>query len=282
MRFRRDAQLDTSQISDVRGRSMGLPAMGGGLGVIGLLIALFLGGSPFGGSGGPDYSVSPSTASNLAQECQTGNDANLKDDCRIVGVVNSVQAFWATKINGYQNANTEFFTGGIQTGCGNATSAVGPFYCSADKHVYLDLDFFDQLRSDFGAQGGSFAEAYVVAHEYGHHVQDLLGTMSRVHQGTGASSDSVRLELQADCFAGVWAANAVSTGYIEDLTQDDINRGLDAAAAVGDDRIQERATGHADPDSWTHGSSKSRQTWFLNGFQSGNPDACNTFAAGEL
>jgi predicted metalloprotease len=280
MRFRRDVQLDPSQVSDMRGRSFGVPAMGGGLGVIGLIVALVLGVNPFGG--GEGYSVSPGTASNLTEQCQTGNDANLRDDCRIVGIVNSVQAFWSERIQNYTPATTEFFTAGVNTGCGSATSAVGPFYCSNDAHVYLDLDFFDQLRSDFGAEGGPFAEAYVVAHEYGHHVQDLLGTMERVRQGTGAESDSVRLELQADCFAGVWAANAVETGYIEDLTQQDIDQGLDAAAAVGDDRIQERATGHADPDSWTHGSSASRQQWFLTGFNSGNPDACNTFAASEL
>jgi predicted metalloprotease len=289
MDFDDDAQLDTSQISDERGRRFGMPgggmALGGGAGVIGLLIALFLGINPM--AGNDSYSVSPEVASNLAEECRTGADADLKDDCRIVGIVNSVQAFWEEDLprhdKTYQPAVTRFFTDSIQTGCGGATSAVGPFYCPADQYVYLDLSFFEELRSKFGAQGGPFAQAYVVAHEYGHHVQDLLGTMSRVKQGaTGPSSGSVRLELQADCYAGVWANHAVETGYIVDLTDADIADGLDAAAAVGDDRIQKEFQGEIDRESWTHGASAQRQAWFRNGYESGDMNACDTFAAGEL
>jgi predicted metalloprotease len=290
MEFDDDVQLDTSQVSDERGRRFGLPGggvtLGGGAGVIGLILALLFGGNVLGGSGSDSYSVSPETASNLAQECQTGHDANLREDCRIVGIVNSVQAYWQDELprhnRPYEPAVTRFFTESVDTGCGAATSAVGPFYCPADKYVYLDLGFFNQLRTDFGAQGGPFAEAYVVAHEYGHHVQDLFGTMERVRQGTGAGSGSVRLELQADCFAGVWANHAVSTGYIKELTDADIDDGLDAAAAVGDDRIQKEFQGKVNPDSWTHGSSAQRQQWFRTGLESGNLDACNTFAAEEL
>ena len=166
----------------------------------------------------------------------------------------------------------------MQTGCGAASSQVGPFYCPADKQVYIDLGFFDELQSRFGAEGGPFAEAYVLAHEYGHHIQDLLGTLKRAQQGSGPEGGSVRTELQADCYAGVWANHAVETGLIESLTQADINSGIDAAGAVGDDRIQERTQGQVNPESWTHGSSEQRRRWFSKGYETGRPSQCNTFA----
>ena len=167
----------------------------------------------------------------------------------------------------------------MQTGCGFASSQVGPFYCPPDRGVYIDLDFFEELQSRFGAGGGPFAQAYVIAHEYGHHVQNLLGTLDRVKQGeTGPESAAVRSELQADCYAGVWAANAVSTGLLEKLTQADINQGLDAAAAIGDDRIQEATQGQVNPERWTHGSSEQRRRWFSRGYENGKPAACDTFS----
>ena len=187
------------------------------------------------------------------------------------------RAYWAGAVEGYTPAKTVFYTDSIQTGCGYASSQVGPFYCPADKQVYIDLGFFDELQSRFGAQGGPFAEAYVLAHEYGHHIQDLLGTLGRAQQGSGPEGGSVRTELQADCYAGVWAKHAVETELIEQLTQADINAGIDAAGAVGDDRIQERAQGQVNPETWTHGSSEQRRRWFSKGYETGRPAACDTF-----
>jgi predicted metalloprotease len=278
-----DARLDTSQISDQRGRrGPGLAIGGGGLGIVGLILALVLGVNPADlvGAGGTDNSGTSAT-SDLAERCKTGADAKRDEDCHIVLDVNSVQGYWSAKLGSrYQPSQTEFFTDQTNTGCGAATSAVGPFYCPTDDTVYLDLGFFDELRSKFGAKGGPFAEAYVVAHEYGHHIQDLLGTTDRIAQSrgdTGPQSASVRLELQADCFAGTWAKNATTTGYINSLSQADINDGLDAAAAVGDDRIQKEFQGRVNSESWTHGSAEQRQSWFKRGYSSGDPNDCNTF-----
>jgi predicted metalloprotease len=286
--FDDDVALDTSQVSDARGRSFpgGGLAIGGGASVVGLIIALLLGVSPsdlFGSSSPQGQTVG---ASDLARRCRTGADADRDPDCRVVGVVNSVQAYWSGALGArYRPTKTQLFNAYTSTGCGTASSEVGPFYCPPDETVYLDLGFFSDLRGKLGAQGGEFAQAYVVAHEYGHHVQDIAGTMDKVQAsgaGTGPRSASVRLELQADCYAGVWAAHAVATGFLTKLTDADIADGLDAAAAVGDDRIQQRATGTVHEESWTHGSAEQRQAWFLCGYSTGKTAGCDTFAANAV
>ncbi|MER7937175.1 MULTISPECIES: neutral zinc metallopeptidase [unclassified Streptomyces] len=295
MQFDDDANLDTSEVQDVRGSRVpgGRATIGGGLaGLIALLLGLFFGVGPdqLGLSSG-DSAPSPASSSlaQVQQSCRTGRDANTREDCRMVAVVNSVQDFWTQEFRQrrgvYTNAPTVFFTGRVATACGTATSAVGPFYCPRDRKVYLDLGFFDELRSKFGASGGPFAQAYVVAHEYGHHVQDLMGTLGRSQDNmTGANSNAVRVELQADCYAGVWARHATttkdpSTGrpLITSLTDADIRDGLDAAAAVGDDRIQERFQGRVTPETWTHGSARQRQDWFYQGYRTGDMAQCDTF-----
>ncbi len=277
MTFKPDAQLDPSQVEDRRGRGgAGGPVIAGGgaVGLIILIAALLLGVDP---TGLIDTSTQPPIeGAQSVQECRTGADANKRADCRVVGFVDSVQKYWDDEFNRraatYSPATTVIFTGYVEAACGTASGAQGPFYCPTDQKVYLDLSFFDELESRFGAKGGPFAVGYVIAHEYGHHVQDELGLLN---SGSSARA-SVRVELQADCLAGVWAKNAANTGYLQPPTDAEIAQALDAAAAVGDDRIQQQTQGRVTPESWTHGSSEQRQFWFKAGYTSGNMDRCDT------
>jgi uncharacterized protein len=281
MRWRRGT--GGGQIEDRRGA--GPIALGGGAGGIGLIVLLLfylLGGGGSAEGGGPLERLPELPAA----QGETGPDpdAELKDFAGFV--VQDVQESWQTSFASagrqYQPTKLVLFEGATQTACGVGSSQTGPFYCPLDRKVYLDLDFFRELRSRFGAPG-DFAQAYVIAHEFGHHVQNLLGVNSQVRQKQQqnpreANELSIRLELQADCLAGVWAHSA----YEEDLLETgDLEEGLAAAAAVGDDRIQERTSGRVNPEQWTHGSSEQRVSWFRKGFESGDPGACDTFD-GEL
>jgi uncharacterized protein len=303
VRYNPRARLDRTQVrvgggSGRTGGGIGLAAgggmnVGGGIGGLIVVVLVLLLQSQLGGGTGPAAGGGAPGGGELTH-CRSGADANQDQDCALLADVNSVQAFWSAALpqqagQQYSRAVMTIFTEQVSTGCGGATSAVGPFYCPVDQHVYLDPSFFQEmLRGQLGARGGLFAEAYVVAHEYGHHVQNLLGTMGRLRTQQGPESDAVRLELQADCYAGMWTKFATevpdATGqpFILDLTEQDIANALDAARAVGDDRIQRRSSGRVDPDLWTHGSADQRMRWFRVGMEGGSLRACDTFAADRL
>ena len=295
MTFNEGMQIDTSTTSSSgggRGPGRGI-AVGGGLGgLLIVVVALFLGVDPSTvipqqsqmdtqGVEAPGFDLS---------QCKTGEDANNIVQCRVVATGNSVDGVWEQLLRGYTRPRVELFTGSVNTGCGPATSDVGPFYCPVDKTAYFDTDFFDVLVDQFGSSGGPFAQEYVVAHEFGHHVQNLQGVLGRAQQDPqGATGGGVRTELQADCYAGIWAHYAAITKqegtdvpFLEPLSDNDISDALSAASSVGDDRIQEASTGRVNPESWTHGSSEQRQKWFTVGYQTGDPAKCDTFATNNL
>ncbi|MDE8586298.1 MULTISPECIES: KPN_02809 family neutral zinc metallopeptidase [Micrococcaceae] len=293
MSFNDNVQLDPSQVQDRRGMGTGVKVGGGIGGGLVLLVALLLGINPNllggltdGGNAGQSQGTAPA--------CSTGADADARLDCRITGTVNSLNAFWPGYLKQYNvqypRPEAVIFSGGTNTACGSATSEVGPFYCPTDTTAYFDPGFFQELVDRFGSSGGPLAQEYVVAHEFGHHVQNLLGDLKRAQQDPqGPESGSVRTELQADCYAGLWAKYASTTPdpatgqpYLEPLTPQDVNDALSAAASVGDDRIQKAATGRVSPEGWTHGSSEERQRWFSRGYQSGDINQCDTFSAATL
>jgi predicted metalloprotease len=279
MTIRRRARLDPGQVRDLRGK--GGIALGGGIGgIILIAVVMLLGGDPSQIPAGAldGITVGNQQENDLSQECRTGEDAAERQDCRIIGYVNSIQDYWQGALDGYQLAPTTFFTGNVSTGCGQASSAVGPFYCPNDQGIYIDLGFFEVLEQQLGAEGGPFAEAYVIAHEYGHHVQNLTGVLTG-GGGQGAESRAVRTELQADCFAGVWGFHAVDTGFLEPITDEQVAQAIDTARRIGDDRIQAKTQGQVNPETWTHGSSAQRQEWFRTGLQTGDPNRCDTFEA---
>lgn len=310
MRFNPKARLDTSRVRD-RGRAAGRGGggLGGGLGgggipipgglaggggVIGLIIAVVIyviATQVGGGSSSSSYDTSRMQNTDRYANCETGADANSSSDCARVAVENSLYSYWSKTLGSkfHPEAGVDTFGNAIQTGCGQATSDVGPFYCPNDQTIYLDTTFFEAvLQGQLAGPSGAFVEPYVLAHEYGHHIQNLLGTMSRVKTQQGPKSDSVRLELQADCYAGMWAKGATTTvdadGNVlfESISDEDIKNAIDAATAVGDDRIQEESGGKVNPEQWTHGSSAERVHWFQTGFQTDSLDACDTFASNAL
>ncbi|WP_456694835.1 KPN_02809 family neutral zinc metallopeptidase [Aeromicrobium sp. P5_D10] len=300
MSFNEGANLDTSQVTGGSSRA-GL-AVGGGIGgLLIILIGAFLGVdlSAINGSGSPfdtsQVQAGGQESTTSFEQCKTGADANRDDTCRIVGTVNSVQAYWQDALPAdvgrqYRAAKTVIYEGATQSPCGTASNQTGPFYCPSDERIYIDASFFDELTSRFGADSGALAQEYVVAHEYGHHVENILGFLAKGQDGrTGPKSGGVRIELMADCMAGVWANHAATTKddegntLLKPLTKADVQSALSAAAAVGDDHIQESlGGGNVNQDLWTHGSSESRQKWFLAGYQSGTVNSCDTFSTDDL
>jgi uncharacterized protein len=307
MRYREGGRLDTSSVQDRRGRGggmgggRGLAVGGGGLGLVGIVIVVLLqvlggGGGGGGGAGtlgglGQLGQGEQADNSQLEQACNDSGDANTSVDCAVVADIDSIQDYWSGVLGSdYQPTDTVFFSGQVQTQCGGATSGSGPFYCPADQLIYIDLSFFDDLQTRFGAEGGLFVNAYVIAHEYAHHVQNLLGTNRQVTPGeTGPTSGTVRLELQADCYAGAWANHAETVPdesgapLITEINEDDISRALDAAGRIGDDFIQrELGGGTVDQDAFSHGSSQQRRQWFTTGYETGDPARCDTFGTDDL
>ena len=267
-----------------RGRNAGLAAGGGGLGVLAIIVIGQILGVDL--SGLVDPNAGPGTAEETPlTQCLTGEDANESLDCRIKGAAASLETYWAATLDGATPSEIVLFTGSVNTSCGTASSAVGPFYCPPDQMIYLDTVFYDQLQQQFGSSGGPLAQLYVIGHEWGHHIQNISGLMEGLDmQTTGPTSDGVRLELQADCFAGAWMGAAsttlddTGTPFLNPPTDQEIADALSAAKAVGDDNIQEQTQGQVQPETWTHGASEQRQRWFTIGLEQG-AQSCDTFAA---
>jgi predicted metalloprotease len=293
MTFNDNANIGGGRVSK-RGRNTGIAVGGGGVGVIVLfLLSQVLGVDLSGLAGGTGQPADGGSVSNLS-ECTTGAQANDDVECRMKGAAASLDVFWGEELpargTAYQQPPVALFPDSVGTKCGGTTSATGPFYCPPDATIYIDTAFFGDLRTRFGASGGSLAEMYVVAHEWGHHIQSLEGTLAASQDGqTGDGSNAVRVELQADCFAGAWAGAASDTRdtggvpFLKPITEAQIQDALNAASAIGDDRIQESMQGQVNPEAWTHGSSEQRQRWFQTGFADG-AGSCDTFApsAAEL
>lgn len=292
MTFNEGGSFEGGRVGSRRGGA--IAGGGAGVAIVAFLIYQFTGidVGPLLSGGGGGGGTSQEQQGTVG-DC-TAEEANTDPRCRLSATVQSLDAFWDGELG---RAGTELAQPGVvefqsatSTACGNASASTGPFYCPPDQTIYMDLGFFDLLESRFGASGGPLAEMYVTAHEYGHHIQNLTGVMERADRsGSGAESDSVRVELQADCYAGMWAGAAASTvdpdtgtTFLEPITEAQLADALSAAAAVGDDHIQQQSGGSVDPHTWTHGSSEQRQRWFTLGYEQGSLEACDTFAAAEL
>jgi predicted metalloprotease len=302
MTFQEGGQFEGGRVTSRRGGGRGRGvAVGGGIGTLVLVVLVtLLGGNPaqlLSGGTGDGGSVGAGEQVTTVGDC-SAEEANAERECRLSATVQALDAYWARALPaagldvpaGDVPPGVVEFQSATDTGCGAASAATGPFYCPPDRSIYLDLTFYDLLSSQYGAQDGSLAEMYVVAHEYGHHIQQLTGVFDRADRsGTGDDSDSVRVELQADCYAGLWAGDAATTvdpdtgvTFLEPITREELADALSAAAAVGDDHIQQQSGGGVNPDTWTHGSSEQRQRWFTTGYEQGTVAACDTFAATTL
>lgn len=257
---------------------------GGGAGIVGIIVVLLM--TILGGGGASGLVPSsagmqgaPETTEQLRERCNTAGAIDQYDDCYLIKSYNEINEVWSARLEGYERPQLVFFEQATQTGCGQASSQVGPFYCPADQGVYFDLGFLAQLQEEFGAEG-RYAQTYILAHEVGHHLQTLIGTEREVRRLQDSDSGRARelgigLELQADCYAGVWSKLANQAGNFS-ITERELDQALNAAAAVGDDRIQQKTQGRVDPESWTHGSSEQRREWFLRGFDTADAAQCNS------
>ena len=294
MTFSQGGRFEGGRVQSRRGRRGAAAGGGIGIGVIALFLLSQITGVDLTGLAGGGGGGGGTETVGVVEDC-TAEQANTDPACRLSGAAQSLDAYWARVLP--EQAGVEYvvpsvveFTDAVQTRCGDATAAVGPFYCPPDQSVYLDLAFYDTLRAHFGTSGGPLAQMYIVAHEFGHHIEQLIGAMDQADRGgTGPESDSVRIELMADCLAGMWVGEAATvvdpdTGvpFLEPISEQELADALSAAAAVGDDRIQEQATGTVNPEAWTHGSAEQRQRWFTIGYNGGTVADCNALGAPSL
>lgn len=290
MTFNPDADVSDNNVQR-RGRGGRTAAIAGGS-VVGVgaivvfLISQFTGVDLSGllGGGTNPQSQQGTATGDAVQSCQSGTDANSSVDCRVAATSLVLNQYWTKHVKGYVKPGQVSVDGSTQTPCGTASNDVGPFYCPSDQTVYIDPTFFQLLKQQFGAEAGDLAQVYVVAHEYGHHIQNIIGTMEQYpNNGTGPTSNGVRTELQADCYAGAFIADMTQqkdkygVAYMKKPTDAQIQDALNAAAAVGDDHIQQQSAGYTNPESWTHGSSQQRDYWFANGYKNGLGQ-CDTFS----